>query len=335
MPSPVQSVLRAAKRKQGDKLRILTLQSRAAYDHNIAKTGHEFISISVPGHKMSERFAFPANFRKLPISNNQVELPLGLDFDLIIAHDRDTQFKLMKELSTQYQLPMIVVEHNIPPKHWTSNTLLPIKYRSGDINVFTTECQPRLWGYTESDKYIVNTLGVDTSVFTSTGATKDAHILWQGDYIQHNQEVCGLGLMRFITGFPMPLVRMRIIGDNEGVSKSPPSIEELIRCYNEATLFLNTAPNDPLPSNVLEAMSCGCPVVSIATGDISKLISNGHNGFVSNDPEELKQGCIELLGNPELAHKMGCEARMTIKKKFGLARFIDSWETIFNTALQE
>ena len=49
-------------------------------------------------------------------------------------------------------------------------------------------------------------------------------------------------------------------------------------------------------------------------------------------PEELRFYCQKLLDNPDLCREMGKKARQTIEKKFGLQKFVNTWNnTFFNT----
>jgi len=78
----------------------------------------------------------------------------------------------------------------------------------------------------------------------------------------------------------------------------------------------------------MEAMACGCAIVSTNNCMIPEIIEHGKNGLLSNDPNELRQFLEMLLNNPELARKLGDEARKTIVEKFGLERFIENWNDL-------
>ena len=76
-------------------------------------------------------------------------------------------------------------------------------------------------------------------------------------------------------------------------------------------------------------MSSGCAVVSTETCMIPEIINNEENGFMSNDPEKLKQYVIDLLNDEDLAKEMGKKARETILKKFTLDSFTKTWNKVF------
>ena len=63
---------------------------------------------------------------------------------------------------------------------------------------------------------------------------------------------------------------------------------------------------------------------------IPEIITNGENGFISNDEEELKGYIKQLLDDPSLAAKMGDAARKTVIEKFSEEKFINNWNEIFD-----
>tara|TARA_A100000172_G_C3005324_1_gene97758 strand:- start:506 stop:712 length:207 start_codon:yes stop_codon:yes gene_type:complete len=62
---------------------------------------------------------------------------------------------------------------------------------------------------------------------------------------------------------------------------------------------------------------------------IPEIINNGENGFMSNDPNELRKYVNNLLQDEEMAKEVGENARKTIVEKFGLKNFIENWNTLF------
>jgi len=122
----------------------------------------------------------------------------------------------------------------------------------------------------------------------------------------------------------------RLVGNNPGLSDPASSTDELVNEYNECAVFLNTSTYSPIPTSLLEAMSCGTPVVSTATCMIPDIIENGSNGFISNDEEVLKEKIKLLLDNPDLAKEMGAKGRQTILEKFSEEKFLNNWNRIFD-----
>jgi glycosyltransferase involved in cell wall biosynthesis len=91
--------------------------------------------------------------------------------------------------------------------------------------------------------------------------------------------------------------------------------EQLLREYQAASIFC--APSnwdDPFPLTVLEAMSCGLPVVSSRRGGIPE--GGGDDIFYFQPPEvdELAAHLIALVDDPELRATMGARARQRVQR---------------------
>ena len=100
----------------------------------------------------------------------------------------------------------------------------------------------------------------------------------------------------------------------------------------EIDIFLNTSTLSPIPMALLEAMSCGCGIVTTETCMIPEIVEHGVNGLMSNNEEELREYTQQLLNDAELSKKLGEEARKTIKEKLSEQKFIDNWNKIFDKA---
>ena len=84
-----------------------------------------------------------------------------------------------------------------------------------------------------------------------------------------------------------------------------------------------------MPTSLLEAMACGCAVVSTATCMIPEIIEHEKNGLISNDPNELRKFLELLLQDDDLANSLGTEARNTMVEKYNLQRHVDNWNKLF------
>jgi glycosyltransferase involved in cell wall biosynthesis len=118
-------------------------------------------------------------------------------------------------------------------------------------------------------------------------------------------------------------------GEHVGFSQPAQCKEHLRDIYQTAAVFLNTSLHSPVPTVMLEAMACGCPVVTTGTCMIPEIIEHGVNGIIANNTSDMKFWCRELLSKPELARKIGEAARQTIISNFGLERFINNWNQLF------
>ncbi len=111
--------------------------------------------------------------------------------------------------------------------------------------------------------------------------------------------------------------------------------EDLKHCLREYRVFLATYSPDyhlPCPLAQLEAMATGMPVVT--TPHTGCLVKDGVNGFVSSDPQVLREKLLLLLQNRDLAISLGKNARASVLEKYAITKHKAEWELLFKQAQQ-
>jgi glycosyltransferase involved in cell wall biosynthesis len=99
---------------------------------------------------------------------------------------------------------------------------------------------------------------------------------------------------------------------------------ELHRHYRNATVFclpcrvLDNGDRDGIPNVLLEAMSCGVPVVSTNVSGIPELIDDGRNGLLipPDDPAALADAIQRLHEDRVLAQRLGRAGKGDVRKRF-------------------
>jgi glycosyltransferase involved in cell wall biosynthesis len=74
--------------------------------------------------------------------------------------------------------------------------------------------------------------------------------------------------------------------------------------------------------SMLEAMSCGCLLISSATAPVQEVLQHGRNGLLVNffDPKELAEAVIKALEHPEENRHLRQQARLDVQQRFDLKR---------------
>lgn len=85
-----------------------------------------------------------------------------------------------------------------------------------------------------------------------------------------------------------------------------------------------------LPLAVIEALTIGMPVVALATTELPTVIVNDVNGYIACDIDGLIERMQALLADPDLAWRLGGNARRLAQERFGLERFIRDWNAAFD-----
>jgi hypothetical protein len=96
--------------------------------------------------------------------------------------------------------------------------------------------------------------------------------------------------------------------------------------------------------NFMEAWMTGCPIVAIGSKwgnanyfpghdlyEVPKLITNGVDGFVSDDVGELTEYCRALLDDHDFAKTVSAAARNSAKKYFGKDVVMSNWKSFFES----
>lgn len=97
--------------------------------------------------------------------------------------------------------------------------------------------------------------------------------------------------------------------------------------YNDFKLLVLPSYSEGVPSVMLEAMSCGTPVLATPVGGIPDIIKDDETGFLlkSNDPRHIADKIVELLNKPELPEKISRNAYKWVKQNFSKEKTLDSW----------
>jgi glycosyltransferase involved in cell wall biosynthesis len=94
--------------------------------------------------------------------------------------------------------------------------------------------------------------------------------------------------------------------------------EELLKLYNQCTLFAFPSIHEGFPTVISEALACEKPVISTKLSAIPEVV-NDECGILLNDPfspEELAKAILTLLKNPILREKLGRRGREIVAEHF-------------------
>lgn len=102
--------------------------------------------------------------------------------------------------------------------------------------------------------------------------------------------------------------------------------DKLIQVYQNATVHVVPSHYEGLPTVLLEAMSCGLPVVATDISGNNEVISSGVNGFLvpPKAPEEMAKIILQLLDDTKLREKIGRASRKTIEEHYTWDKIADN-----------
>jgi glycosyltransferase involved in cell wall biosynthesis len=109
--------------------------------------------------------------------------------------------------------------------------------------------------------------------------------------------------------------------------------EKMAELYAASDIMLYPTRADNLPLVVLEAMSCGLPVISSNLGGIAEIIENEKNGFLIDDyfkMELFEEAILKFMNFTERERfQISFEARKTIIDKFSKEQMISGYDELY------
>ncbi len=111
---------------------------------------------------------------------------------------------------------------------------------------------------------------------------------------------------------------------------------DLPRYYSGCLAFVLPSCSEGLPLTLIEAMSCGAPVICAPVPGLSDLIEHGWNGFLvePEDHDTLLSHISRLREEPELRSFLGQNARSTILRSFTWDRIAEQREELYWSLLR-
>jgi glycosyltransferase involved in cell wall biosynthesis len=107
--------------------------------------------------------------------------------------------------------------------------------------------------------------------------------------------------------------------------------EELPRWFSGAELFVLSSLQEGLGLAVLEAMSCGTPVVCTRCGGPEEIVEDGETGRLvpNDDAEAFAEAVVDLLGDDARRREMGRAAREHVLQHYAAEPVVDQFVAVF------
>ncbi len=331
----IRSLMRKVRR--GDRLNIFTFATHERYEENLCHTGHNFYSFK-HGKEWDSAYAqVPSNYHIIS------SVPESVNFDLVLSHTSCSRLRVAHDLlshttncpANKVSVPIIRHCHVLPDIRFDiQKELVEFQSIPVDCNSFISDFNRKNWGYVESDSCVIKH-GVDTEFWVPDASVeKEPVCLSVVNEWPSRDWCCGFKLWQQTSQGLPTRVWGKCTGSTAGFSQPANGREHLRQIYQGSRIFYNTSLHSPVPTVLMEAMACGCAIVSTATCMIPEIIEHGKNGLISNDPHELRAFVEMLLENKDLANQLGNEARKTICEQYNLQSFVDNWNNLFYDTIE-
>ena len=110
----------------------------------------------------------------------------------------------------------------------------------------------------------------------------------------------------------------------------------LARYYQAADLYLHAAHAENFPTVILEALSCGLPVIGTRTGGMPEQIKESLNGHIvpQADPEAMANKAHDLLSRPDQLARFSDNAAREAQGTYSIKRMGQEYLDWFEELLQ-
>jgi glycosyltransferase involved in cell wall biosynthesis len=125
------------------------------------------------------------------------------------------------------------------------------------------------------------------------------------------------------------------LGDAFEMRDGGSRVPELMPAFD--ALVLSSVPrSEGIPTVILEAMSCGIPVVATEVGAVREVLTSGEAGLVvpPEDAVALAGAILQLARQPELAGEMGRRGRELVEERYSLDRCAERHLHAYELALE-
>jgi len=109
------------------------------------------------------------------------------------------------------------------------------------------------------------------------------------------------------------------------------NISDAAKFLHAFDIYVCSSIKEGLPYTILEAMQAGLPIVSTNVGAIPEIITDSENGLLvePKNPKQLAEKIQYLINNPEIAKRLGENAKEKVKK-FSLEKMVKKTEEIYD-----
>ncbi|HSZ06050.1 MAG TPA: glycosyltransferase family 4 protein [Solirubrobacteraceae bacterium] len=203
---------------------------------------------------------------------------------------------------------------------------------------FTREVLHEIYGV---DSAVVP-LGVDSDAFTPAALARERWVLSVGALhpLKGHERV-----IEAIATLTPPRPALVVVGDRGDGERSlrelasARSVElqvhsglafaEVVRLYQRAGVVACAQIREPFGLVPLEAMACATPVVAVAEGGFRETVRDGETGLlVAPDAGALGSAIATVLGDGELAAKLGRNGRAEVQRDWSWARTAEGYDRL-------
>jgi sugar transferase (PEP-CTERM/EpsH1 system associated) len=193
--------------------------------------------------------------------------------------------------------------------------------------------------------------GVDTAHFTPAPTPPAAFVIGTVGRLQRVKDQAALvdAFIRLRALAPLDADRLRLvivgdgplgaalaqqvadagIGEQVWLAGARTDIADLMRTFS---VFALPSLAEGMPVTLLEAMSCGLPVVASRVGGIPELVLENNTGLLvpPQDPQAMAAALAQYLRHPALAKQHGAAGRARIEARYSITAMLSGYTSLYD-----
>jgi len=119
----------------------------------------------------------------------------------------------------------------------------------------------------------------------------------------------------------------------ENIIWLPGNRNDIVELLNSFDIFILPSLNEGISNTILEAMSCGLPIIATRVGGNPELVHDNKNGLLvaPKSPSTLADAIERYVREPELIERHGKQSRTYIEQHFGMSNMINAYIAVYNS----
>lgn len=173
--------------------------------------------------------------------------------------------------------------------------------------------------------------GVEKIYYTANGVDSDVFVPYDNigagftvGYSGSKSHDWRKGISKFI----LPAAKMAGVGVHLAMLEKGKtlSLEEMPAFYSGLDAYICASSSEGFSLSVLEAASCGVPIISTKVGGCTELISDGEDGFlVDRDVDAIADKILILKNDPSLRNMFSKNMRNKIETEYDWSHRVGDW----------
>jgi hypothetical protein len=286
--------------------------------------GHEYVVPVLPdrgadGRGRAQTWEWPKNVAEIAPSDLA-----GFKPDIVILQ-RPHEYELVQSwlgLRPGTDVPALYVEHNAPQGRINAMRHPAADWKGVHV-VHVTNFNDLFWDCGNRPTHVIEH-GIIDPGYRYTGEVAACAVVINEP--QRRARVTGTDLLeRIQSRVPIELFGMGA-GARGGYENLPQD-----RLHGEIArrrIYFHPIRWTSLGLSLIEAMQLGMPVVALATTEIPEAVPDG-TGIISTNVRTLVESLERLLDDPDRCRDLGRHARAHARKRYGLERFLQDWDRLF------